>query len=232
MIPLQFETWEPTYKAILAEFQFDRTKDEEAAKRLAKRIAAAPYDPVRAWRRLLAHFAARPTIVLGAADDAATRLGTIPAVSRLVAADGATTAALEAGRRPDLIVTDLDGNIEDEIRAVRHGSYVAIHAHGDNMPEVERWLPRFEPSRVFGTCQSEPVGALQNVGGFTDGDRACHIAHALGASELLLVGFDFEGPVGKYSGRFDPKTKARKLAWSKHLIGELSQQEGAKIRFV
>lgn len=231
MILLQFETWEPTYEEILAEFHFDRAKDEEAAARLAAFTSKPPYDAIRVWRKLLAHFAARPTIVLGAADDAASRLRAAPKMSRLVTADGATTAALEAGRIPDLIVTDLDGNIEDEIRAVRDGAYLAVHAHGDNMPEVARWLPRFDATRVFGTCQSRPVGSLQNVGGFTDGDRACHIAHELGASELLLIGFDFEGPVGKYSGTYDAKTKPQKLAWSKYLIGELSQQEGAKIRF-
>ncbi|HEX9816855.1 MAG TPA: 6-hydroxymethylpterin diphosphokinase MptE-like protein [Candidatus Thermoplasmatota archaeon] len=228
---MNFETWEPTYKAILAEFGFDRAKDEESAKLLARLTSRPPYDPVRAWRCLLAHFAARPTIVLGAADDAAKRLVEAPAASRLVVADGATTAALEAGRRPDLIVTDLDGNVDDEIKAVRQGAYVAIHGHGDNMPAVANWLPKFDPTRVFGTCQSEPVGSLQNVGGFTDGDRACHIAHELGASDLLLVGFAFEGPAGKYSGTYDPKTKQRKLAWSKHLIGELGQRDGAKIRF-
>ncbi len=228
---MNFETWEPTYKAILAEFQFDRAKDEEAAKRLARLTSKPPYDPVRAWRKLLAHFAARPTIVLGAADDAATRLANAPSTHRLVVADGATTAALEAGRRPDLIVSDLDGNVKDEVSAVRDGAYVAIHAHGDNMSEVAKWLPKFDATRVFGTCQSEPVGSLQNVGGFTDGDRACHIAHELGASELLLIGFAFEGPVGKYSGRYDPASKPRKLAWSKLLIGELGQRDGAKIRF-
>lgn len=228
---MDFETWEPTYREILADFGFDGKKDEDAAKRLAGMMSKPPFQPTRAWRSLLAHFAARPTTVLGAADDAAARLQRSPKMNRLVAADGATTAALEAGRRPDLIVSDLDGDVEDEVRAVRDGAYIAIHAHGDNAQAVARWLPKFDPSRVFGTCQSEPVGTLQNVGGFTDGDRACHIAHALGASELLLVGFAFEGPVGKYSGTYDRATKPRKLAWSKHLIEELAQIEGVRIRY-
>jgi 2-amino-4-hydroxy-6-hydroxymethyldihydropteridine diphosphokinase len=230
VIALRFETWEPTYQEILAEFGFDRAADEACADWLAVAIDEPPFHPRRAWKHLGAQISGRPTTVVGAADDAALRLRRTPSSNRLVAADGATTAALEAHRVPDLIVTDLDGAVEDEVRAVEQGAYVAIHAHGDNRAAVSTWLPRFEPSRVLGTCQSRPVRSLQNVGGFTDGDRACHIAHALGASELLLVGFAFEGPVGKYTGRFDPKTKPRKLAWSKRLIDALSTS-GATIRY-
>lgn len=230
MILLQFESWESTYQEILNEFGFDRAKDEEAADALALAIDHAPFQSERVWRQLQTRFRGQEATILGAADDAAARLRRVPGSRPLVAADGATTAALEAARVPDLIVSDLDGIVEDEVRAVRDGACIAIHAHGDNIASVRAWLPRFEPGRVLGTCQSRPVGPLRNEGGFTDGDRACHIAASLGASELLLVGFAFHGPVGRYAGRYDPSTKPRKLAWSKRLIDALAQR-GVPIRY-
>jgi len=48
----------------------------------------------------------------------------------LIAADGATTALLEEDVIPDIIVTDLDGKMEDIIQANQKGSFLAVHAHG------------------------------------------------------------------------------------------------------
>jgi 2-amino-4-hydroxy-6-hydroxymethyldihydropteridine diphosphokinase len=181
VIALRFEDWEGTYREILAEFGFSAKDDEDAARLLAQTLGAPPFNPAAVWAALRGEIQGRDVIVLGAGDEAPSQLKRLPRASVLVAADGATTAALEGGRVPNLIVTDLDGNVEDEILAVRKGAYVAIHAHGDNKADVRRYVPQFDPDRVAGTCQCRPVGPLENFGGFTDGDRACFIAHGLGA---------------------------------------------------
>jgi 2-amino-4-hydroxy-6-hydroxymethyldihydropteridine diphosphokinase len=230
VIALRFEDWEGTYREILAEFGFSAKDDEDAARLLAQTLGAPPFNPAAVWAALRGEIQGRDVIVLGAGDEAPSQLKRLPRASVLVAADGATTAALEGGRVPNLIVTDLDGNVEDEILAVRKGAYVAIHAHGDNKADVRRYVPQFDPDRVAGTCQCRPVGPLENFGGFTDGDRACFIAHGLGAGSLTLAGFDFSGRVGRYTGRFNPQTKPRKLAWSRRLIDELAR-DGAPVRF-
>lgn len=109
----------------------------------------------------------------------------------LVAADGATTTCLQAGVRPDIIVTDLDGYVPDEIEANRLGALLLIHAHGDNMPALRRWVPKF-PGRVCGSTAGAPRSGLVNFGGFTDGDRALYLAEAAGATRATLACFDLE----------------------------------------
>lgn len=225
---MRFEDWEPHYRAIVAEFGFSARDDATSARRLADALSLPPYRPEPVWAQLERALRARPVLVLGAADSAPRELRRVKQDAPLVAADGATTAALEENVLPTLIVSDLDGRVEDEVAAVERGSCIAVHAHGDNRDAVDRWLPRFNPSRVVGTCQTRPIPPLRNFGGFTDGDRACFIAHGLGAARLRLVGFDFFGRVGPYTGPFDPAVKARKLEWARRLLGDL-QREGAII---
>ena len=135
----------------------------------------------------------------------------------LIAADEATSVAMKAGIGPDLIVTDLDGDVGDQIKANVKGAIVAVHAHGDNIPAIRRWAPFFR-GRVMATTQSRPFSRVYDFGGFTDGDRAAFIADHFGASKINLIGFDFEHPSPKDE---NAEVKLRKLAWAKKLIGSL-----------
>ncbi|UCE91865.1 MAG: DUF115 domain-containing protein [Methanobacteriota archaeon] len=146
----------------------------------------------------------------------------------LVAADGATSTLVSASMSPDIIVTDLDGKVEDQVEANAEGSVVFVHAHGDNRGAIERYAPAFEGALV-GTCQCAPVSGLFNFGGFTDGDRAACILSELGVSHIRLAGFDFETPSEK-SGR-SSEAKARKLAWARRILGGLSRH-GVRIEQV
>ena len=113
------------------------------------------------------------------------------------AADGATTALIEERLSPDIIATDLDGNLDDILIANLRGANIVIHAHGDNIDKIASLTPFF--TSVLGTTQAQPVGNLYNFGGFTDGDRALFLAVALGAEEIILAGMDFGDVVTKYS---------------------------------
>lgn len=115
----------------------------------------------------------------------------------LVAADGATTAMIEQKIVPDIVATDLDGNIDDILLANLRGANIVIHAHGDNIERIASLTSFF--NNVLGTTQAQPIGNLYNFGGFTDGDRAIFLAVALGASEITLAGMDFGDIVTKYS---------------------------------
>lgn len=115
-----------------------------------------------------------------------------------ISADGATTALLKAGLIPDIITTDLDGRLEDLIKANLKGAILIIHAHGDNIDALKRYVPMFK-GPIYGTCQVKPVGVIMNYGGYTDGDRGVFIAHHFGAKMGILIGWDFNGFVGKYS---------------------------------
>jgi len=133
----------------------------------------------------------------------------------LFAADGAVQALLEYNIVPHIITTDLDGNIEDLIKANKEGSVVIIHAHGDNIDKIKSWLPKFE-GKIMVTTQTEPFDDIYDFGGFTDGDRAYCIAKHFHACRIFLLGFDFENVVEK-EGK-DSKIKARKLKWAERII--------------
>lgn len=215
------------FAAIRRDFGFEEAADRAAAERLASMLRRPQYDTEDAVRR--ADPTGKTIVVVGAADDAAAALDRAPPDALLWCADGATTAARDAGRPVAAIVTDLDGTVHHELAAARRGAVVFVHAHGDNVPSLDRWVPQFPSSQVVGTCQVDPPPApLRHPGGFTDGDRAVHLALELGAKEVVLLGFDFEKP-GKYTGRHDPATKPRKLAWAKRLIDALVAS-GAPVR--
>jgi len=126
-----------------------------------------------------------------------------------LAADGATAVLLRRGILPDIIVTDLDGSFPDILKANREGSIAVVHAHGDNLDALCRYVPQLEG--VIGTAQCRPPEGLYNFGGFTDGDRCVFLAKELGAASIKLVGFDYE------DDSVTPR-KRRKLAWAKRLI--------------
>ena len=152
----------------------------------------------------------------------------------LISADGATTALLEEGIVPDIIVTDLDGEMKDILCANHEGAFMVVHAHGNNMEKVRKFVPNL--NRVLGTTQSTPLDNVYNFGGFTDGDRALFLAVELGAEYIILAGMDFGKIVTKYSrpdmteskGKAD-KIKELKLKCAKKLVEWIAENEDVTI---
>lgn len=108
----------------------------------------------------------------------------------VVSADGATKILVDIGITPDLVVTDLDGDLDALINASRKGSILAVHAHGDNLDRLII-VDLFE-GPLIGTTQVEPLPFVYNFGGFTDGDRAVHILFYAGYRRIMFIGFDFK----------------------------------------
>ncbi len=211
---MEWADWEPHYLEILRDFGFDRGRDEEASRILADLLPSPRAGPRDLGERL--HD--RVVTVLGNGPNLKDELGR--AEGTIVAADEATTVALHGGILPDVIVTDLDGQVEDQIEAHKQGALVVIHAHGDNIDALRHWAPSFGPLSL-GTTQAEPFDGIHNFGGFTDGDRAVYLADHFGAREIRLAGFDFDRPNPK-----DQPTaaKLRKLAWARRLLDDLRRR--------
>ena len=201
-----FADWEPIYEAILADFGFARAADERA--RDVAAAFAGPFDHTQ-----LAGFTDATVAVVGAAPSLAADLTDFDpeGVDVVVAASTAVDVLADADIAVDLMVTDLDKNPETARELTHRGTPVAAHAHGDNIPAVREWLPRFDSTHTLVTTQAAPRDGVENYGGFTDGDRAAFLADALGASELRFIGWDFDDPT------VDPM-KARKLRWAEHLL--------------
>ena len=148
----------------------------------------------------------------------------------LIAADGTTTALMEENIIPSIIVTDLDGNINSIIEANKKGSILYVHAHGDNIDKIKRYVPKLK--NIIPTTQTKPFDLLENYGGFTDGDRAVHIAvYKLKIKKIILSGMDFgdiitnySRPEIKVSTKKADKFKELKLNYAQKLISSLKQE--------
>lgn len=128
----------------------------------------------------------------------------------LISADGATKALVEENIIPDIVVTDLDGDVDTIFKVLRCGKIIIVHAHGDNIINILKHSGRLK-GKVLGSTQITPLECIENFGGFTDGDRALFIALKFGAKKVLMVGMDFGETVGKYS---KPWLKNNVKIWS------------------
>ena len=197
---MEFGLWEKYYTKILEDFGFSRENDEESAKLLDEILSTEGCLTLDELGEIVGF--SDKFIVFGAGPSLKEHVKLLKEDYDLknyvlVAADGATTALIEEKIAPDIVVTDLDGNLDDILLANFRGANIVIHAHGDNIEKIAG-LTKFFTS-VLGTTQAQPVGNLYNFGGFTDGDRAMFLAVALGASEITLAGMDFGDIVTRYS---------------------------------
>jgi hypothetical protein len=211
---MEFTTWEPVYESILADFGFERAADERARDVLVDLVE--PFDTAH-----LAGLEGARVAVAGAGPSLSADLDLAREADVVVAASTAADVLRAADVGVDLLVTDLDKNNETARALTRAGVPVAAHAHGDNVPAVREWVPRFDPEYVLGTTQAAPRGPVVNHGGFTDGDRAAFLADAFGAADLVFPGWDFDDPDVD-------EMKARKLEWAAALLGWLERRRGER----
>jgi uncharacterized Rossmann fold enzyme len=212
---MEFEDWEPFYLQIVDDLGLSRDDDEAVAAELDRILGGTRVTP----GELRSIFRGKRVTVAGNGPSLDADLAEVEGV--LVTADEATSAALARGLRPAVLVTDLDGEVADQLRANAQGTVAVILGHGDNGPAIRKWAPQFTGPTVA-TTQSRPSGRLHDFGGFTDGDRAVYLADHFGAREIRLAGWDFEHPSGKDD---DPKRKQRKLDWAYILLQNLDRPE-------
>ncbi|WP_440989790.1 6-hydroxymethylpterin diphosphokinase MptE-like protein [Haloarchaeobius baliensis] len=209
---MEFETFEPVYEAILADFGFGRAGDERARDVLAE--LTTPFDESR-----LSVLEGEHVAICGAGPTLAADLQAGEA-DRVVAASSAAAVCREQSVAVDVYVTDLDGEPElaDELAA--EGTTVAVHAHGDNLERVREVVPELPDGPVLPTTQAAPVAHVRNYGGFTDGDRAAFLADHAGAARLSFPGWTFDDPAVGPMKRRKLRWAARLLAWLERLRDE------------
>ncbi|MDP3065919.1 MAG: DUF115 domain-containing protein [Methanobacteriaceae archaeon] len=221
----QWMTW---YEKILEDFGFSRYYDEESAELLNRLLnvqgsLALNEIPVK-----------EKAIILGAGPSLKRNIVELKSLVLddflIIAADGATTALLEEDVVPDVVVTDLDGEMESIFKANQAGAVMVVHAHGDNSIKIKKHV--HELRRVIGTTQSTPLEHVYNFGGFTDGDRAVFLAVELGVKVIVMAGMDF----GKVTTRYSrpelgseiaeaDQIKQLKLEYAKELVEWVAENE-------
>ncbi|MCK5029900.1 MAG: DUF115 domain-containing protein [Thermoplasmatales archaeon] len=224
---MDYKDWKSTYEKIVSDFNYSVKTDEKAADALDKLLQEKKnLFPISMLKDLINN---REIMILGAGPSLEKSIlkHKIKLTDKLkIAADGTTTALIKNNIRPDIIVTDLDGKVSDQLKANSEGSIAIIHAHGDNINKIKKYVPKLE-GKILGTTQinPEPYDFLYNFGGFTDGDRAVYLADHFHAKKIYLMGFDFNGKIGEYSfaENKDKKLKLRKLKWCEYLIDMLNK---------
>jgi uncharacterized Rossmann fold enzyme len=232
---LELSNWLKIYGEICRELELVPEKDRQAAELLSDMIAG------KCLRRdvLSRALSSSPVVVVFGAGPSlqqdlaqfSKHVGVENVVT--IAADGASKAFTEIGLTPHVVFTDLDGGDETLTQVNRNGALLVVHAHGDNIDRQRRLVPMFK-NPVLGTTQTEPVGCLENFGGFTDGDRAVYACLELGVERIVLAGMDFTGEVGPYSKPYplnqaEIVRKKRKLLIGKRLLELLAREASAEL---
>ena len=219
---MQFIDWFPYYQQIREEFGYSTEKDQNAANLLSKKIRKKSMS----LKKLEKKIAGKDVLVIGAGPSLVENIDFIKKNRKFVkvVADGAVEALITNNIKPDIVVTDLDGNPAFLKKAEKLGAIMVIHAHGDNENAIEDLVPRFK--NVVGSTQVMPVDNVYNFGGFTDGDRSVFMADEMGARTIVLVGMDLTEPTTKYSAgeTVDEDLKGKKLKKAKQLLEMLSKK--------
>lgn len=210
---MRFEEWSPTYESILSDMGYDRSSDEASARLLKVLMLNADLITVDELGSMIGD----EVSIFGAATCLESDVKGSSIQGTRISAGSATSRVMAMGIVPDIVVTDLDGDIGSQIEASDKGAVTLIHAHGDNSELISKYAKEFR-GKVVLTTQSTPDNVLCNFGGFTDGDRAVCMARHFGCSKIRLYGFDFEDP---YPGDGkDIAIKLKKLQWAKRIIGD------------
>jgi len=222
---MDFKKWEIYYRKILEDFSFSAENDEKSAVILNQILENKKILSLKKIEKLIKN---NEIIVFGGGPSLKKSYEKhIDFIKNKIkiTADGATTLLIENDIYPDIVVTDLDGRIQDQLKANKKGSIVVIHAHGDNIKNIKKIVPNFT-GHLIGTTQTNPKKYfnLHNFGGFTDGDRAVFLADHFKAKKIFLIGFDFDGKIGRYSFTKNFKIKNRKLEWCKFFIEKIMEK--------
>ncbi|RDE11026.1 MAG: 6-hydroxymethyl-7,8-dihydropterin pyrophosphokinase [Candidatus Thorarchaeota archaeon] len=223
--------WQPVYLDIVNRLNLDPAMDREATRLLTEILMEVEPNPL--LRQLQEKIQGKTVVICGAGPSLETHLQSVMS-TRIgssfvyVAADGAVSALLNLDCKCSVITTDLDGNLDDIEEATGGGAVTIVHAHGDNMDKVREVVPKL--GTVLGSTQVEPTERAFLWGGFTDGDRACHIVTDYSPDRIILAGMDFGGLVGKWSKPMHEthfpasKRKRIKLSIAKQLISSLIER--------
>ena len=226
---MKFIDWFPYYQDIRQQFGYSTEKDQEAAGLLSTMIKRKALDTKVLKRKL----AGKQVMVIGAGPSLDRNIEYLKQREYRkyvkVVANGAVQALIENKIKPDIVVTDLDGNLSFLKKAEKIGAIIVIHAHGDNIDMLKKVIPKFR--RIIGTTQVMPTKNVYNFGGFTDGDRCVFLAEEFGASRIVLFGMDFGPQVGKYSKDVVKEIglKKRKMQAGKKLLAMLAKNSHSEL---
>jgi uncharacterized Rossmann fold enzyme len=222
---MKLKGWGKKYSEILREFHYSRRKDKESARVLSS-ILKTKF-PLKKIEEKIKN---QTVFVIGAGSSITQSIPFLKKYKNVtkIVADGATKALIENKIKPDIVVTDLDGDQKFLKKAGKKNTIMIVHSHGDN---TEKLYLASDFKYCIGTTEGKPFRNIHNFGGFTDGDRCVFLATYFGAKKIILFGMDFGTKIGKYSKEKinNRTTKIRKLRWGKELLEWLALQNHSEL---
>jgi len=217
--------WKTRYREIRDVFGYKKSADIASAKKLDSIIKKK--FPLSNLKKGIF---GKTVFVIGAGpslDSTITVMKKYENVTKIVA-DGAVQALIKHKIRPDILVTDLDGDMKSIKKIARTNTPIIVHAHGDNKEQLNI-VNKFK--NKIGTTQSEKFGRLENFGGFTDGDRCVFLAENFKAEKIILFGMDFGNTIGKYSKHVikNRNLKLKKMSHGKKLLEWLATKSNSEL---
>ena len=217
--------WKTRYREIRNVFGYRKYDDLISAKKLNSKIGKRyPLSNIKKTIR------GQTVFIIGAGPSLSRSISTLKKYQNItkIVADGAVQALIEHKIKPQILVTDLDGDIESIKKIGRTKIPIIIHAHGNNYDKLDI-VSKLQ--NKIGTTQTEKFGKLENFGGFTDGDRCVFLAENFHAKKIILFGMDFGDKIGKYSKKkvIDRKTKLKKLEYGKKLLEWLAKESDSEL---
>tara|TARA_B100000029_G_scaffold340632_1_gene332906 strand:+ start:154 stop:924 length:771 start_codon:yes stop_codon:yes gene_type:complete len=217
--------WKTKFKEIRREFGYLERDDFRSAKKLNSLLKC------KSSKKQLHDIIEDKTVfVIGAGPSLSNSLEHLRKCRNVtkIVADGAVRGLLEKNINPDILVTDLDGDMKSIVKIGKTMIPIIVHAHGNNFDKLEI-VRKF--SNVIGSTQTEAFGKMENFGGFTDGDRCVFLAEYFKAKKIVLVGMDFGQKIGKYSKDkvLNPKIKLKKLKFGRKIIEWLGTKSNAEL---
>ena len=225
MSDMTIRGWKTRFKEIRRDFEYSEKEDLRSAKKLNSLLGN------KTSRKQLQEIIENKTvIIIGAGPSLSKSLRFLKRCNNItkIVADGAVRGLLEKNIKPDILVTDLDGDMQSIVKVGKTKIPVIVHAHGDNYDKLH--MVR-EFSNVIGSTQTERFGKVENFGGFTDGDRCVFLAEYFKAKKIILVGMDFGEKIGEYSKErvMNPKIKLKKLKFGKKIVEWIGTKSKAEL---
>ena len=217
--------WKTRFREIRKDFGYSEREDLRSAKKLNSLLKN------KASKKQLQKMIENKTvIVIGAGPSLSKSLKFLKKSKNVtkIVADGAVRGLLEKNIKPDILLTDLDGDMKSIARIGKTKIPVIVHAHGDNYDKLDV-VGKF--SNIIGSTQTDSFGKMENFGGFTDGDRCVFLAEYFKAKKIVLVGMDFGHKIGKYSKKrvVNPKIKLKKLKFGKKIVEWIGSKSKAEL---
>ncbi len=212
--------WNAKYLEILKEFGYDQKQDFESAwllnSILKKQVTLSKLKKI---------ISGKTVFVIGAGPSLLSSIPTLKKFKKIpkIVADNVTQKLIENRIKPNIVITDLDGDEKFLRKIGKTKTIIITHAHSDNIAKLHL-AENF--TNCLGTTQTKSFGKMHNFGGFTDGDRCVFLAKHFRAKNIVLFGMDFGKTIGKYSKTKvrDRRIKIKKLRRGKKLLEWLASK--------